>query len=68
MNVKEPEKAYYDRGLAYDWLDNPKAAYADYRKALELAPTWDLVKDQLYRFSVTHAELTATPAAPAPHP
>jgi tetratricopeptide (TPR) repeat protein len=65
LGVKEPEKAYYDRGLAYEWLDNPKAAYADYKKALELSPAWELAQQQIYRFKVTHAELIE-PEAPAP--
>jgi tetratricopeptide (TPR) repeat protein len=66
LGVQEPEKAYYNRALAYEWLDDPKAAYLDYRKALELAPDWDLVKQQLARFSVTHAELKPPAAAPNP--
>lgn len=64
LGVKEPEKAYYNRALAFEWLDNPKAAYLDYRKALELAPDWDLVKQQLERFVVSHAELRP-PGAPS---
>jgi tetratricopeptide (TPR) repeat protein len=65
LGVKEPEKAYYDRALAYEWLENPKAAYADYKKALELSPAWELAQQQIYRFKVTHAELIG-PDAPAP--
>ena len=70
LGVKEPEKAYYDRGLAYEWLDNPKAAYADYRKALELAPAWDLAREQFYRFSFSHADVTeaSAPAGTAKKP
>jgi tetratricopeptide (TPR) repeat protein len=67
MGVNEPEKAYYNRALAYEWLDNPKAAWLDYNKALELAPDWDLVKQQLTRFTVTHAEVAAQPTS-APKP
>jgi tetratricopeptide (TPR) repeat protein len=68
MGVNEPEKAYYNRALAYEWLDNPKAAWLDYNKALELAPDWDLVKQQLTRFTVTHAEVAQPTSASAPKP
>ena len=53
LGLEEPEKAYYNRALAYEWLDDPKAAYFDYQKALELSPDWDLPKQQLTRFTVT---------------
>jgi tetratricopeptide (TPR) repeat protein len=66
LGVQEPEKAYYNRALAYEWLDNPKSAYLDYQKALELAPDWELVKQQLARFTVSHAELKTPAAAPNP--
>jgi tetratricopeptide (TPR) repeat protein len=59
LGVQEPEKAYYNRALAYEWLDNPKAAYFDYQKAMELAPDWDLVKEQLARFTVSHQSAAA---------
>jgi tetratricopeptide (TPR) repeat protein len=68
MNVLEPQKAYYNRALAYEWLDNPKAAWLDYNKALELAPDWDLVKEQLTRFTVSHPASVTAPAAAAPAP
>jgi len=73
MGVNEPEKAYYNRALAYEWLDNPKAAWLDYNKALELAPDWDLVREQLMRFTVSHADMAKQPAAtvasaPTPKP
>jgi len=66
LGVKEPEKAYYNRAVAHEWLDDPKAAYLDYRKALELAPDWQLVKDQLARFTVSHADIAGQAAPPRP--
>ena len=53
LGLNEPEKAYYNRALAYEWLDDPKSAYFDYQKALELNPEWDLPKQQLARFTVS---------------
>jgi tetratricopeptide (TPR) repeat protein len=52
MGVEEPEKAYFNRALAYEGLDNLKAAYFDFRKAQELAPTWDQPTKELARYTV----------------
>ena len=49
----EPEKAYFDRALAYEALDDEKSAYFDYLKAAELAPKWALPRNELTRFTVT---------------
>jgi len=56
LGVEEPEKAYYNRALAYEGLDDVRSAYFDYQKALELAPTWDAPRQQLTRFHVTRRE------------
>ena len=52
LGVQEPEKAYYNRALAHEGLDNMKAAYFDYRKALELKPEWEMPRQELARFTV----------------
>lgn len=52
MGVEEPEKAYFNRALAYEGLDNLKAAYFDFRKAQELAPGWDQPTKELARYTV----------------
>jgi tetratricopeptide (TPR) repeat protein len=52
LGVEEPEKAYYNRALAYEGLDDMKAAYFDYRKAQELKPDWDAPGRELARFTV----------------
>jgi tetratricopeptide (TPR) repeat protein len=52
LGVEEPEKAYYNRALAYEGLDNVKAAYFDYQKAVELAPDWPEPRNELTRFHV----------------
>jgi len=53
LNPSEPEKAYFNRALAYESLDDLKAAYSDYSKAAELKPTWDEPRAELARFTVT---------------
>jgi tetratricopeptide (TPR) repeat protein len=53
LGVKEPAKAYYYRGLAYDYLEDETSAYRDYKQAEALAPNWDLPKHELKRFTVT---------------
>src|SRR5207248_2511994 len=67
LGVKEPEKAYYNRAVAHEWLDDYKSAWIDYQKAIELAPGWDLPRQQLARFTVNHP-IEALPVVPAPAP
>lgn len=50
--VEEPAKAYYNRALAYEGLDDARNAYENYRKAQELAPEWAAPAKMLTRFSV----------------
>jgi tetratricopeptide (TPR) repeat protein len=52
LGSEEPEKAYYNRALANEGLDDIKAAYFDYLRAIELKPDWDIPKRELTRFSV----------------
>ncbi len=52
LNPKEPEKAYFNRAVAHEALDDMKDAYFDYMKALELKPGWDLPANELERFSI----------------
>jgi tetratricopeptide (TPR) repeat protein len=48
-----PEIAYYGRGIAYEMTGNIASAYADYKRAAELAPEWQEPKEELARFRVT---------------
>ncbi|CAN5400083.1 tetratricopeptide repeat protein [soil metagenome] len=52
LGVADPEKAYYNRAIANESLGDVTAAYRDFTKAAELAPTWDAPKIELARFSV----------------
>jgi len=53
LNPEEPERAYYNRALAEERIDNVKGAYYDYLHASQLAPTWTAPQEELKRFSVT---------------
>jgi tetratricopeptide (TPR) repeat protein len=52
LGLAEPERGYFNRGMAREWLEDEKGAYLDYRKAAELAPKWKLPREQLARFTV----------------
>jgi len=52
MEALEPEKAYYNRAIAYEELGDVRRAYFDYLKATELKPEWEQPKQQLTRFTV----------------
>jgi tetratricopeptide (TPR) repeat protein len=56
LGVEEPAKAYYNRAVAYEGLDDAKAAYFDYQKAIELSPDWSAPREQLVRFKVSRKE------------
>ncbi len=53
LGVEEPAKAYFNRALAYEGLDDVKSAYFDYQKAVELSPDWEAPKNELLRFHIS---------------
>jgi tetratricopeptide (TPR) repeat protein len=53
LGVKEPEKAYFNRALAYEGLDDEKDAYLDYQQAAALKPDWDAPRLELKRFTIS---------------
>jgi len=55
LNPAHPETIYFNRALTREDAGDAKGAYLDYRKAAQLAPTWDSPKQQLARFTVAHA-------------
>ena len=52
LGSKEPERAYYNLGIAYERLGNVQKAYESYRQASALDPKWQEPKDELARFTV----------------
>ena len=53
LGIKELEKAYFNRALVYEGMDDEKSAYADYQQALVIKPDWEAPKKELLRFTVT---------------
>lgn len=51
-NTKRPEIAYFGRGLSNELAGNTRAAYADLKRAKQLAPDWSLPAQELTRYSV----------------
>lgn len=52
LGVQQPEKAFYNRGLAHERLGQRDAAYQDYTRALTLRPDWDQPRAELARLSL----------------
>lgn len=48
----EPHMAHYGRAVAHEQLGDLRAAYADFRRAAELAPDWAAPRAELARFQV----------------
>jgi tetratricopeptide (TPR) repeat protein len=53
LGADEPEKAYFNRAIAWEALDNMEAAWRDYSQAAALKPDWDAPRKELARFTVT---------------
>ncbi|HVN00116.1 MAG TPA: tetratricopeptide repeat protein [Caulobacteraceae bacterium] len=51
LGPDQPEKAYFNRAIADEHLQDPKAAYEDYLKASQLNPNWQAPKTELARFN-----------------
>lgn len=52
LGVREPEKAYFNRALAFEGLDDEKSAYLDFQQALALKPGWLPPQRELTRFTL----------------
>jgi tetratricopeptide (TPR) repeat protein len=47
LGPPNPSRAWFNRGMAHEGLNDPAAAVADYRKALSLRPDWPLALERL---------------------
>jgi tetratricopeptide (TPR) repeat protein len=59
FGIADPAKAYFNRAVAYEGVDDETSAYFDYQQALVLKPDWDLPKRELMRFNVTRGQGSA---------
>jgi Tfp pilus assembly protein PilF len=50
LGVREPHKAYFNRGAAREALGDLRGAYEDYSTALEIQPDWGPANAELARF------------------
>jgi len=55
LGASEPEKAWFNRGLAHEGLGDLPAAYRAYQRAAALKPGWDAPQKELARFTVRPA-------------
>ena len=58
LNGGEPERAYFNRAIAKEYLGDIRGAYYDYRKAVEINPGFEAAVTDLTRF-----KLVTTPGA-----
>lgn len=59
LGLDKVHLAYYNRGLAKEKLSDATGAYEDYKKALELDPTFTLAAQELKRFVVPTPTISA---------
>ncbi|MEL6828726.1 MAG: tetratricopeptide repeat protein [Pseudomonadota bacterium] len=52
LDVEEAFAAHYNRAIARENSGDVAGAYADFKRALELRPEWELAETQLSRFEV----------------
>jgi tetratricopeptide (TPR) repeat protein len=52
LGSKEPERAWYNLGIAYERMGNLQKAYESYKQAAMLDPKWQEPKDEMARFVV----------------
>ena len=60
LGVREPHKAYFNRGAAREALGDLRGAYEDYSTALEIEPDWGPANAELARFVRMRQERLAT--------
>lgn len=52
LNPNEAEKAYFNRALAREQIDDFRGAYEDFRTAAQLNPKWEAPQRELARYQV----------------
>jgi Tfp pilus assembly protein PilF len=52
LGVVQPERTYYNRGVAREWMNDTRGAYLDYRRAAQINPKWPDPQEQMVRFTI----------------
>lgn len=68
LGVREPHKAYFNRGAAREALGDLRGAYEDYSTALEIQPDWGPANAELARFARQRRESLANALGETPTP
>jgi tetratricopeptide (TPR) repeat protein len=53
---KEPQRGYYNLGIAYGELGNQQKSYESFRHASDLDPNWEDPKKEMTRFTLAPAQ------------
>ncbi|MEO0882549.1 MAG: tetratricopeptide repeat protein [Pseudomonadota bacterium] len=56
LDTQDIHAAYFNLGLAHELNGDPRSAYTNFSKALELKPNWERAEQELERFQVIKAE------------
>ena len=64
LGVREPHKAYYNRGVAREALGDLQGAYEDYTTALQIEPDWGPAESEIARFVRARQEHLASVLGP----
>jgi tetratricopeptide (TPR) repeat protein len=59
LGAKQPERGWYNLGIAYGRLGDPKKAYDSYRQAAALSPDWDDPRIEVQRYEADPANAAA---------
>jgi len=56
LGSHEPERGYYNLGIAYEEMGDLQKSYENFRHASELAPNWEDPQKQMARFTVKEVQ------------
>jgi tetratricopeptide (TPR) repeat protein len=56
LGSHEPERGYYNLGIAYEEMGDLQKSYENFRRASELAPNWEDPQKQMARFTVKEVQ------------
>jgi tetratricopeptide (TPR) repeat protein len=59
LGAKQPERAWYNLGIAYGRLGDTRKAYDSYRQAAALSPDWDDPRIEVKRYEADPANAAA---------